>query len=85
MILETLQPVLIDFASFYKQIDDDHSHLLSIFSSLFVLYLSWRVWTFTIFSWVYPQEPRIVPYWIPGQYLEILNVETILAKAFLQD
>ena len=29
--------------------------------------LSWRIWKFTIIPWVYPDDPKEIPYWIPSE------------------
>ena len=32
-----------------------------------VLLISWRIWRFSILPALYPQEPKEIPYWIPGE------------------
>jgi hypothetical protein len=36
---------------------------------LVVLLLLWRIWTFTVLPALYPQEPKMIPYWIPGVWI----------------
>ena len=36
------------------------------FGSVFVLYLCWRLWSFTIRPYLRPDDPQTLPYWIPG-------------------
>jgi hypothetical protein len=31
-----------------------------------VLLLAWRIWRFTITPIIYPDDPKELPYWIPG-------------------
>ncbi|KAL8941935.1 MAG: hypothetical protein Q9216_001963 [Gyalolechia sp. 2 TL-2023] len=40
----------------------------SIYSTAVVvlLYLSWRLWAFTISPYLHPNDPKPLPYWIPG-------------------
>ncbi|CAI6336753.1 unnamed protein product [Periconia digitata] len=33
--------------------------------SIAVLWIGWRIWTFTIRPWLRPQDPVVLPYWIP--------------------
>lgn len=44
------------------------SPLLSIilFSSLAILLL-WRLWAFTVLPALYPDDPKELPYWMPGK------------------
>jgi hypothetical protein len=32
--------------------------------------LIWRLWTFSILPLFRPHEPKEVPYWIPGKWLQ---------------
>ena len=45
-----------------------NSLLLSVtlFSSLTTLLL-WRLWTFTVLLAFYPDDPKELPYWVPGK------------------
>lgn len=40
-------------------------HAPSILASVLAALLSWRLWSFTIKPFFYPDHPREVPYWIP--------------------
>lgn len=84
MISETLQPLLSGFILRYKQIDDGYSHMLTILTSLLVFYGTWRVWTFSINPALYPFDPKVLPYSIPGMWfqkrLTVLSIEPILIK-----
>ncbi|PQE22380.1 cytochrome P450 protein [Rutstroemia sp. NJR-2017a WRK4] len=39
--------------------------ILSTFACILFLLLLWRIYRFTITPWLYPQNPRELPYWIP--------------------
>ena len=54
--IETLQV----FAKSYPEIA-----LLSIFC--FFAFTAWRVWRFSIFPLWYRDDPKELPYWIPGR------------------
>lgn len=41
---------------------------------LIFLLLAWRFWTFTVLPFIRPQEPRELPYWIPGLYLRVFHL-----------
>jgi hypothetical protein len=30
-----------------------------------VVLLSWRLWRFTLVSMIWPDEPKVLPYWVP--------------------
>ncbi|KAL8977952.1 MAG: hypothetical protein Q9205_006351 [Flavoplaca limonia] len=51
----------------------DHSSL-SIPALLFIGFLlSWRIWRFTITPWLYPNDPKELPYWVPSHLLPFFN------------
>lgn len=31
--------------------------------------VTWRLWRFTVAPYLYPKEPKVLPYWIPGMKL----------------
>lgn len=33
--------------------------------------LLWRLWRFTITPWLYPNDPKELPYWIPSMEVSI--------------
>ncbi|KAF2019660.1 cytochrome P450 [Aaosphaeria arxii CBS 175.79] len=56
------------------------------FLSLFTFLIFWRIWTFTIYPRLYPDEPRTYPYWIPfiGHSLSFFsNAERTMEQARL--
>lgn len=30
-----------------------------------LLYMTWRLWMFTVKPWLWPDDPKDLPYWIP--------------------
>lgn len=38
-----------------------------------ILLLVWRTWRFVISPWLYPQYPRLFPYWIPCKLFTYLG------------
>lgn len=49
-----------------SRIDNSAYYVYLILSALAVAWLSWRIWAFTIKPAFRPEEPRVLPYWIPG-------------------
>ncbi|KAL8952792.1 MAG: hypothetical protein Q9222_001296 [Ikaeria aurantiellina] len=43
-----------------------HQTFVYVTASVLALYSCWRVWTFTIQPYLNPDEPKPLPYWIPG-------------------
>lgn len=43
------------------------SRVLSAAATAVLLYLSWRIWSFTISPSLHPERPLIYPYWFPGR------------------
>jgi hypothetical protein len=33
-----------------------------------IVLLLWRLWRFTIVPFLFPNQPRTLPYWLPGTY-----------------
>lgn len=45
----------------------DHSSISIAALLLLAVLLSWRLWRFTITPWLYPNDPKELPYWIPSR------------------
>ncbi len=43
-----------------------HHTPLLVLACLGVLLLLWRLWRFTIVPAWWPDEPKLLPYWVPG-------------------
>jgi hypothetical protein len=50
----------------YMQIDSYFNPLSSLLMTGAVLWVSWRLWRFTVLPKIYPNEPKQLPYWIRG-------------------
>lgn len=66
--LSLLKMALIEFAS---ALPDGMQNCVPIIVTVFVLYLSWRVWRFSISPALNPSRPRALPYLVPCKYLII--------------
>jgi hypothetical protein len=42
-----------------------HPTAVSVISTLAAILLAWRFWRFTAVPILYPNEPKVLPYWIP--------------------
>jgi hypothetical protein len=51
----------------FERITLNHSPPLLAIVALAVGLLLWRVWTFTLLPLLRPDDPKEVPYWIPGR------------------
>ncbi|KAL8851305.1 MAG: hypothetical protein Q9221_003750 [Calogaya cf. arnoldii] len=72
-VIETVEKELSQSALLQGALD--HSNI-SVPALLFLgLLLSWRLWRFTITPWLYPNDPKELPYWIPilGHLLPFFN------------
>lgn len=38
---------------------------------------TWRVWSFTIGPWLWPREPKELPYWIPCRYPPMVKTNVL--------
>lgn len=72
MLLDFFNPIYWGAPSWLQSQNFLQSYLapLSFLAGSALLYLSWRLWTFTIRHRFYPHDPRDIPYWIPGTRLE---------------
>lgn len=43
-----------------------------VFLCASTLLLSWRLWMFTVKPWVWPRQPKELPYWIPCKKLDLI-------------
>lgn len=67
MISESISQLLSIIQSRYEVADQGYLRVLYIIATLALLLLTWRIWTFTILPVLHPQEPKQLPYWIPGR------------------
>jgi hypothetical protein len=63
-----LHEYLVVFQSYEYELFP-RSFINGLFTVIAIL-LAWRFWTFTVVPLLYPQNPRELPYWVPG----ILNL-----------
>ncbi|KAI0409838.1 cytochrome P450 [Xylaria palmicola] len=66
-------------------IDLWHSSTGTLVATVFCLWLGWRLWRFTIRPTLWPDEPRVLPYWFPfigHTWHFIRNPETLINYGF---
>ena len=66
MILERSIQVLDAFKSKLEEADDKYVLATAIFVVVLCSLFIFRLWSFTITPWLYPNKPKYLPYWIPG-------------------
>ncbi|KAI0003884.1 putative cytochrome p450 [Xylariaceae sp. FL0662B] len=60
----------------------ERAALIRVAELLLLGFVVWRLWKFTIFPILYPDNPKELPYWIPCHGLAFFhNSQTLLAKA----
>lgn len=45
----------------------------SILVLCLVALIAWRLWRFTVVPFLFPKEPKVLPYWIPGACHAVLK------------
>jgi hypothetical protein len=50
---------------------DKEAYVLSTTAFFILSWVSWRLWRFNIRPALHPQEPKEMPYWIPGTRNEL--------------
>ncbi|RYP91922.1 hypothetical protein DL770_001982 [Monosporascus sp. CRB-9-2] len=56
--------------------------LLRGMALLFMALLAWRLWRFTISPYIYPGNPKELPYWIPGHgFAFFQSADSLITKA----
>lgn len=67
MFSEIAQQILLGYRYAINEADFPSLFFIVVLVPVTLL-LSWRIWTFTILPALYPQEPKMIPYWIPREW-----------------
>lgn len=65
MLSDTTESLVVQITQLPTQFNQALFHAPVTLLVLMTALLLWRLWTFTIYPWLHPKEPKEVPYWIP--------------------
>lgn len=68
MLLDNKETFVMQITQLPMQLNQAFFHAPVTFLVLITALLLWRLWTFTVFPWLNPKEPKEVPYWIPCEF-----------------
>lgn len=68
MLLDRREALVVQTTGVFKQLDQAAFHAPFILLLLIIATSVWRLWTFTLFPWLNPNEPKEMPYWIPCEF-----------------
>ena len=69
MLFDIAERFINGFKVCWERIPQPPAVLLVRLSVFCAIWLMWRLWTFTILPLSRPREPKELPYWIPGEYI----------------
>ena len=60
--------MLLPFTAALSGLDPRLQYIMQITTAIAGLLLLWRLWKFTVIPLLKPDEPKILPYWIPCEH-----------------
>lgn len=66
-------PILRKKMAFTDGMIQPAPHMPMIIALSLAALITWRLWRFTVVPYLFPREPKVLPYWIPGPWLVALS------------